>query len=534
MIFNLISKLIFSFIIGSLLGLSIYSQKVSDQTNILQPPSKELIALHHPDLTGLEKEIREQIEIWQKSLAKQAQTTPQNRENLSRAYGTMGEIYHIYSFFEPARESYLNASRLDPENYRWFYFLGKLGMGQNKYYDAIDYFNKTKKLNPNYLPIYINLANSYLELDLLSVAEENFKFALKYSKNNPAALYGLGQIEYSKRNFAESVKYFEQVLQILPEANRVHYSLAISYRGLKNIEKARFHLARQGTVGVRVGDPLFESLNDLKKGIRLNLLRGKQAFEAKRYAAAETEFLKVLEKEPNNITAIVNLGTTYVQLGSGTKAVSQFEKAIELQPDNTNARYNLAILLALQNKHYQAIAQLKEVLKTNPKDIDARFLLAKELSNANLLKESLSEFAIVLSSNEDNENVFLEVIQLLTKLGDYAQAKTLLEKSLAKFPERVRTTATLAFLLTTAPDKKMRDGQKAFELANKAYATTKLIQHGAIVTMALAELGRCSEAANKTKQLIKEAEKLKNTDLVNKLNTELKRFEDEKTCQNKQ
>ena len=56
----------------------------------------------------------------------------------------------------------------------------------------------------------------------------------------------------SRRNYAEAVEHFEKTLAQVPGANRVHYSLAMAYRGLGNAEKVKTHLAQQGTVGVRV------------------------------------------------------------------------------------------------------------------------------------------------------------------------------------------------------------------------------------------------------------------------------------------
>jgi predicted oxidoreductase len=48
--------------------------------------------------------------------------------------------------------------------------------------------------------------------------------------------------------------------------------------------------------------------------------------------------------------------------------------------------------------------------------------------------------------------------------------------------------------------------------------------------MSLAELGKCEEAANLTKQLITKSEKEKNPDLTGKLKKELKHYQTEKPC----
>ena len=78
----------------------------------------------------------------------------------------------------------------------------------------------------------MNLGNIFLELNRLEEARESFSAALEIDKNNPAAHYGLGQVAVSKRSYAEAVDHFEKTLAQVPDANRVHYSLAMAYRGL--------------------------------------------------------------------------------------------------------------------------------------------------------------------------------------------------------------------------------------------------------------------------------------------------------------
>src|SRR4029079_8474962 len=141
----------------------------------------------------------------------------------------------------------------------------------------------------------------------LDEARESFNAALKLDKNNAAAHYGLGQVALSQRSYSDAVDHFEKTLAQVPGANRVHYSLAMAYRGLGDAEKAKAHLAQQGTVGVRVADPLVAGLRDLITGERVYLARGKVAFEARRYADAVSEFHKAVVAKPDSVTARINL-----------------------------------------------------------------------------------------------------------------------------------------------------------------------------------------------------------------------------------
>jgi len=94
----------------------IYAQtRVMD---LLPPPRPTLVAIHLPDLTQLENEVRDQIKSQQALLAAAVKDSNSTEADLVAAYGLMGQTYHAYSLTTPARECYVNASRLAPRDFR--------------------------------------------------------------------------------------------------------------------------------------------------------------------------------------------------------------------------------------------------------------------------------------------------------------------------------------------------------------------------------------------------------------------------------
>ena len=433
------------------------------------------------DLSNLEESVRNQITTAQAALTALTKNPATTATALSEEYGKLGQLYHAYSLISPARDYYLHANKLAPKDFRWIYLLGKLDQQEGRFDDAIRRYQVARTLRPDYVAVLVNLGNIFLESNRLEEAKESFSAALNVDKNNAAAHYGLGQLAASKRNYAEAVDHFGQTLAQVPGANRVHYSLAMAYRGLGNAEKAKAHLAQQGSVGVRVADPLVDGLRDLITGERVYLARGKVAFEAGRYADAVSEFRKAVAAKPESVTARINLGAALAQLGDLNGAVEQFEEALKIEPGRVNAHYNLAVLLARQNKHEQAITHLRSALSIEGNDLNARLLLAQELKNSGR-PESLAEYA------------------------------------------------RLSYLLAASPDTQSRNGARAFDLAQRVYTTTNAVQHGALVALALAELGRCSEAADWQRQMIAATEREGNNDLLGKLRAGLKLYENVQSC----
>ena len=346
----------------------------------LPPPKPELVTVTFPDLSQLETDVKNQITTQQNALAAAANDPGISDAKLGAAYGAMGEIYHAYSLTAPARECYMNARYLAPQDFRWVYLRAKLDQAEGRIEEAIHDFHIVRVLQPKLIAVHVNLGNIYLEFNRLEDAEQSFSVALEIEKQNAAAHYGLGQVALSRRRYTDAVTHFETALAQAPDANRIHYALAMAYRGLQNPEKAKFHLARQGPVGVRVADPLLDRLVELAQSVRVYLVRGKQALEAKRYQEAAVEFRKAIAANPESVPAHVNLGAALTQLGDLKGAAEEFEKTLLIDPNNTNAHFNLAVLLAKANDHQQAIVHLRAVSKISPDDLDARVFLVQELS----------------------------------------------------------------------------------------------------------------------------------------------------------
>ena len=506
------------------------SQASSKGGATVPPPRAGLLPVHGPDLKTLEPDVREQLLSLQNSLIAVVSDRAVTDQKLGEAYGSLGQAYHAYSLFPQAEECYRNAHLLMPADFRWAYLLASVLHANGRAERAASYYQLARKLRSDYQPAAVNLGNIYLRQNRLDEARASFTEALKIDANCAACRYGLGQVALSTRDYKQAVEYLEQALKEAPQANRIHYALAMAYRGLGDIEKARTHLEQQGPVGVRVSDPLIDGLRQLIQGDRLHLIQGRKAFDAGRFSEAADEFRKAVAANPNGIPARVNLGAALAQLGDVATAVEQYQQALRIDPRNATAHYNLGFLLAKQNQHEQAIIHFQAVLALNPGDTESRFGLAQELEKSDRVEDALAEFARVVQSDPANENAMLELVKLMLGKKQYKPALETLEKAHTLFPDKGRTAIMLGYLLASSPQYELRDGARALALARLVYQATDLVNHGAIVAMALAELGRCADAAELQRRLIAAAERDRRPDMVAKLTADLRRYESANPC----
>jgi tetratricopeptide (TPR) repeat protein len=444
-------------------------------------------------------------------------------ERIAEAEGLLGQVYHAYSLAAAAEPRYRTAQRLAPADFRWPYLLAYLLQQGDRADEALTLFERARSIRRDYAPLFVHLGNLHLAQNRLADATSAFEAALAIDDSIAAARYGLGQVAMSRREYARAVELFSHVLASVPDATRVHYVIALAYRGLNQLDRAQAHLARQGPVGVRVADPIVDGLPDLVRGARLSLVRGRLAFDAGRYAEAADAFRKAVAAEPTSVAAHVNLGTALGQLQDVDGALDQFYKALALDPDNRPALYNLGALLGGRQRHDEAARHLSRLVQLAPDDHAARSMLGRELYRSGRLDDARETFEALRRASPDDEDAVLGHVDVLTALGRHRDALAEIDQSHARFPSRGRTAARLAYLLAASPDQSLRNAARALPLARQVYEASGTVGHGAIVALALAGLGRCDEAMSWQRDLIARAER-EDPALVAPLRADLDRY----------
>jgi Ca-activated chloride channel homolog len=111
--------------------------------------------------------------------------------------------------------------------------------------------------------------------------------------------------------------------------------------------------------------------------------KGNELYKLQQFAEAEKQFLKALEKEPSNQTAINNLAGALYRQNKMDEAIKQFTKLTA--GDNTEdkikatAFYNIGAVLSKEKKLEESAEAYKQSLRLNPDDKQARENLQKTL-----------------------------------------------------------------------------------------------------------------------------------------------------------
>jgi tetratricopeptide (TPR) repeat protein len=455
----------------------------------------ELAPIIEPDLAGLDTAVAGQLRQARQEMEEVIADPTASANRLAAAYGTLGQLYHAYELLDAAEPCYLNASYLTPQDFRWLHLLADVARLEGDLEEAVARYEAAWSLQPYDFAALVRLGEAYTELGRTDDAETVFKSALALSPGSPSAMAGLGQLALEQRKYGDAVMYFQAALQAAPEANRLHYSLAMAYRGLGDMDAARRHLEQRGTVGVRPPDPVVDQLQLLTEGERVHLVRGRLAYASGRYQEAADEFAAAVAADPKSARALVNLGTALGQLGDLDAAIERYRQALAIDPDQTTAHFNLGSSLVDRGRAADAIPHIEAVLKSTPYDAEAQLLMARAVVATGDDWASLEYFRRGAELDPASVAAVTGGAAALVRLRQFTRAKSVLEAGHKRIPDSGAVAFALARLLAACPDAEVRDGERALELAQAVYAARPNPRHAQLIAQALAELDRCDEAA---------------------------------------
>ena len=116
---------------------------------------------------------------------------------------------------------------------------------------------------------------------------------------------------------------------------------------------------------------------------------------------AETAFRRVLQLDPNNASAYLQLGSLLESGGDIAQATSQFETAVHLAPGLTEAHLELGRLAKNARDWVTVVREVEAVLAWSPENAQAHYDLAAALKAGGQLEEAARELQIAMKLNPD-------------------------------------------------------------------------------------------------------------------------------------
>lgn len=143
----------------------------------------------------------------------------------------------------------------------------------------------------------------------------------------------------------------------------------------------------------------------------------KALFNTKNYEKAEEKFLQILERYPDNVYALSNLGVVYFQQGKYQKAEASLTKAIKFEPQDGFSHSILGIVYYMTQRYDDAINTLSRAIALDPKDPQSRNYLGIACSQKGWLSVAEQELrkAVEINPNYAEAHFNLAIVYAAQK-----------------------------------------------------------------------------------------------------------------------
>lgn len=116
---------------------------------------------------------------------------------------------------------------------------GNAYLAQKQYKQALQKYQESLALNPDYVPNYYNIGTAYGHLGEKEKSMEYFNKAIALGYDKPRLYYNMAWFYYEWEEYDKAIPIYEKLLQQNPQDLSVIKNLAISYKKAKRFEDAK-------------------------------------------------------------------------------------------------------------------------------------------------------------------------------------------------------------------------------------------------------------------------------------------------------
>jgi tetratricopeptide (TPR) repeat protein len=389
--------------------------------------------------------------------------------------------------------------------------------------EALSRYSKASMLDPNYNPARYRLAQVYADLNRTDDAYTIFKSLINEPGFEAAAHNGIGQIFFTKHDYADAIEHFTRALELDPEATRIHYPLALSLRAIGKTELAKQHLQQYGKQPVKVKDPLVDALEALKDPASRHFVAAMAAVLKKDLVKAAAEFESGLEYQPDNTAARTSYARVLYLNGDKDKARSQLEYVVQQDPAKTLAIFLLALLDDESSNKEKAVTLYKRVLQLNPEHEGAHFFLGNYYLHSGDYNDALLHYQAVTQQNE--KNIPAQIFKLVAMMGNGSPDDELLAVAQLitdRAPNLMHIRRIEILLLALSEQTGVRNSNRALELTKQTYKVGQYPVNMELLALATASSGNFELAVNQINEAIEAEKKLRKSSNLKRMNENLR------------
>ncbi|MEZ5330545.1 MAG: tetratricopeptide repeat protein [Thermoanaerobaculia bacterium] len=447
-----------------------------------EAPGLEVVA-RPSDLEEMNAPVRRQYQEAFDHLDRLRESGASNAR-LAPAYGRIGMLFHAYQEWERAAPAYHDAEVLDPQAFRWPYYLGLVEQHRGRLREAAEAIARALAIDPDYFAARVTAAEIRLQRGEVDAADDAFAQLLKLDPALVTAWIGRAKIALGRGAPEEALAYLREALSREPDDSEVLYLVGQAYAAQGRVESARRYLAAVPRRNVmretlRVRDPLRAEVAGLVSGSRSHSRDGVMAAVGENYRLALVEFEQALAAAPELSTARFGKALVHFQLKEYRECREELDTLLAADPDDVSALELLGNLELAEGHLQEAEHRLRRALELDPLAERSHEQLGEILRRTGRPVEALEHYEAALRTAPAMAEAHFGLCVSLLALDRSAAATRALERSLRALPGSRALQLLEARWLIAPPDSAEGDPEAALA------SLRRLADSG--VEMALAE-----------------------------------------------
>ncbi|MEQ8673552.1 MAG: tetratricopeptide repeat protein [Aggregatilineales bacterium] len=302
-----------------------------------------------------------------------------------------------------------------------FYALGQMAFDSGLFNDALTYFSRAIALEDNEAVYYYMRARTHESLnDVAASATDYEQAALLDASLSPVVLRDLANAAYARSDYPAAVTYYTRLTTANPDDFDAQFGLILSTQSAGNPETAYALFTQMVT---RFNTDLEQVRNLAQLAVRL----GWQEQVISLYGA-------VLQVDPSDADAYVQIGYAYMMLGDRTRGLQYAEQGVQIAPNNATLQFSLGRMYFMAGNSEQAQAAFLRAGQLAPANAQIFANLGEVTSVMGETQQAISYYEQALRLDPNLLSARQHLANIYTEDGEYALARAHLEVALSLAP----------------------------------------------------------------------------------------------------
>lgn len=359
---------------------------------------------------------------------------------LAQAFGELGMACHGRDYLELARDCYTNANRLDQEEYRWAYYLGRVQRSLGELAQSDEAFQTVLRLRPGHVSAMFWLAENANDRGHYEEADAHYQLAGNIDSSCAKCFYGRGKVAFAQGNYQSAVAFLEHALVLQPQASQLHYNMGLALRELGDSSRARKHFALAEAhparkVELTLHDPLMAAVRAIHQDALSHEHHAQKALERGDYDGAIKAFRRALQLEGDRPDARYNLAMALLRLGRRHEARQELDLLLSQKPEHAPTLVLLGNLSLDEAEPAPAEAFFRRAVEADPAGAGGWLGLADVFRQEGRFQEALKHYQKATAIDSALLHARLGEVMSLVLLGQFEEALGRLETHLEVFPD---------------------------------------------------------------------------------------------------